>query len=386
MHSLRVRGFNVRFGDAILVSVPDLGPDGVTTVRHILIDTGNVLAGPGGVDAVFGPVLENILAELGDKPLDLYVMTHEHLDHVQGLLWASEKQGLNLKATHAWLTASAASDYYETHPEAHEKRLELEDTYRKIALYFKTTAVEPSPNARALMLNNNPRSTRDCVEFLRGFGETTTYVFRGVDLAGRHPFQELRFEIWGPEEDTSIYYGLFRPMSLGLTEQESVAEARVGSPIPPPGVDAGAFYNLVNRRRYRLFDNILAIDKAANNTSVVFVLEWRGWRLLFPGDAEHRAWKEMNKQGFLNPVHFIKVGHHGSWNGTPQLDLLDKVLPQNAHDGRTRRALVSTHEGTYLEVPSAETLEELRHRCEEVIPIGEPEDALFVDIHFPDEG
>jgi hypothetical protein len=174
-------------------------------------------------------------------------------------------------------------------------------------------------------------------------------------------------------------------MSLGLIQQESSSEPRVGSPKPPPGVDAGAFYNLVSQRRRRLFDNILAIDKSANNTSVVFAIEWRGWRLLFPGDAEHRAWKEMNRRKLLNPVHFIKVGHHGSWNGTPPVELLDKVLPQHAHDRRSRRALVSTHEGTYPEVPSRETLDELRRRCEEVISIGEPEDGLFVDIDFSED-
>ena len=32
-----------------------------------------------------------------------------------------------------------------------------------------------------------------------------------------------------------------------------------------------------------VFTNALTIDKAKNNTSLVFMLEWRGWRLLFPG-------------------------------------------------------------------------------------------------------
>ena len=40
---LRVRLYNIRFGDAVLVTVPDNG-----TTRHILIDVGNVLVGEGG--------------------------------------------------------------------------------------------------------------------------------------------------------------------------------------------------------------------------------------------------------------------------------------------------------------------------------------------------
>ncbi len=36
-------------------------------------------------------MLDDVTAKLGGKPLDLFVMTHEHLDHVQGFLHASEK-------------------------------------------------------------------------------------------------------------------------------------------------------------------------------------------------------------------------------------------------------------------------------------------------------
>jgi beta-lactamase superfamily II metal-dependent hydrolase len=399
--ALRVRAYNVRFGDALLVSVPDRDAAGAVTVRHVLIDVGNVLAGSGGEDEVFAPVLADVVAELDGEPLDLYVMTHEHMDHVQGLLWAKQKQGIDLKARHAWLTASAAPDYYEHHPEARKKRLAMEAEYRRIALFLSAAAREPGPVVRALLLNNNPRSTADCVAHLRGVGETTTYVHRGADLAGAHPFAEARFAIWGPEEDTSIYYGAFRPLALGLAAAggggaaaEGAAAAagagaeappRLVTPLPPPGVDGEAFYNLVERRRSGVFDNLLAIDKAANNSSVVFSLEWRNWRLLFPGDAEERAWQEMGKldPSPLEPVHFLKVGHHGSHNGTPTGALLERILPLQALDARPRSALVSTHDGTYSGVPHAETLAEIAERCDPVVRIGEDGDALFTDLLFP---
>lgn len=385
MDTMRVRAYNVRFGDAILVSVPDRNAHHETTTRHILIDLGNVLAGSGGVDEVFEPVVADILRELNGQPLDLYVMTHEHMDHVQGLLWLKQKRGIELKATHAWLTASAAPGYYDQHPEAQRKRLEFEQIFMRITHFLAAAPEEPSSATQALMLNNNPRSTGDCVAFLRDAGRTTTYMCRGVELEGSHPFDETRFEIWSPEEDTSVYYGHFRPMGLGLDDSEAGSALPVSSLKPPPGVDAGAFFNLVEKRQRGIFDNLLAIDRAANNTSLVFSLEWRGWRLLFPGDAEHRAWLEMHKRGLLKPVHFLKVGHHGSWNGTPPPELLEQVLPVQAPDGRERRALVSTHDGTYTGVPNRETLDELRRRCHDVISIGESEDHLFVDIHFPEQ-
>jgi beta-lactamase superfamily II metal-dependent hydrolase len=385
MDSLRVRAYNVRFGDALLVTVPDRGPDGAVTERNILIDVGNVLAGGGGEDEVFEPVIADILEQLDGRPLDLYVMTHEHMDHVQGLLWAKEKKGLEIRATHAWLTASAAPDYYDRFPEAKKKRLAMEDAYARIALHF--AAAKPSPSVEALLLNNNPRSTADCIEHLRGVGEATAYVHRETDVAGTHPFAEAEFELWGPEENTSSYYGSFRPMGLAAGpldgEGEGAAPAPAPDPLPPPGVDAGAFYNLVKQRRAGIFDNLRSIDKAANDTSIVFLLTWRGWRLLFPGDAEERSWKEMGKRGLLGPVHFLKVGHHGSHNGTPGGELLDTILPLPAPDGRPRKALVSTHEGTYNNVPDGRTLEELGRRCE-VVRIGEDGDALFTDLFFPD--
>src|SRR3990172_3691142 len=128
---LRVRAYNVRFGDALLVSLPDRGLDGVSVNRHILIDVGNVLTGEGGADIVFRPVLEDILDQLAGQPLDLYVMTHEHLDHIQGLPYAErhlypaaeDELRLALKTRFAWLTASSEPSYYRKHPEAREKRL-----------------------------------------------------------------------------------------------------------------------------------------------------------------------------------------------------------------------------------------------------------------------
>ncbi len=371
---LRVRLYNIRFGDAVLVTVPDNG-----TTRHILIDVGNVLSGKGGDDAVFKPVVEAIKGELGDKPLDLYVMTHEHMDHIQGLPFAKEKAGLELKVDYAWITASAAPDYYDTHPNAKKKKLEADAVYEEIAAYLEA---EPDPRLKGLMLNNNPRSTADCVAYLRGLANRTTYVYRGAPTDGTHPFEEAKLEIWGPEEDTSSYYRSFQPLALGV--DGGAAEARtVVTPLPPSGVDAGAFYNLVDSRRTGLHDNLLAIDKAANNTSIVFSLEWRGWKLLFPGDAEQESWRTMDQQGVLEPVHLLKIAHHGSWNGTPQGEILDKILPTTPPDDRKRYAVVSTCLDTYNGVPDETTLATLGARAELHSTLDQIPDAGHLDIELP---
>jgi hypothetical protein len=381
MDTLRVRVYNVRFGDAVLVTVPDRA-DGQTTTRHILVDFGNVLGDEGGEDAVFKPIIEDILSVLDGDPLDLYVMTHEHMDHVQGLLFASAKLGLELPVQRSWLTASAEPGYYTTHPAAQRQKIAALASYRE-AVRFLSAAPDAASALGPLMLNNNPTRTGDCVEFIRNAAtEATTYVHRERDITGTHPFREAAFELWGPEEDTSEYYGSFQPIAFGVSAGAADGGARtLQTPIPPRGVDSGAFYTLVESRRRGVFDNLLAIDRAANNSSIVFALEWRGWRLLFPGDAEQRSWKEMDKRGVLKPVHFLKVSHHGSWNGTPTGAILDKILPPAPPDGRERRAAVSTCTGTYHNVPDKDLLELLGQRCA-VRSVEDAPGELFFDVSF----
>ena len=128
---------------------------------------------------------------------------------------------------------------------------------------------------------------------------------------------------------------------------------------------------------------MLTIDAANNNSSIVFCLEWRGWKLLFPGDAEERSWKTMNKYNLLEPVHFLKVGHHGSKTATPHADLLEKVLPEEPHDDRPRSAAVSTCYDSYPGVPDDETLTGIGQRCDLHSVLDAPlDDGDFMDLFF----
>jgi hypothetical protein len=127
---------------------------------------------------------------------------------------------------------------------------------------------------------------------------------------------------------------------------------------------------------------MLAIDKAANNTSIVFMLEWRGWRLLFAGDAEVRSWKTMAEQGVLKPVDFLKVAHHGSHNGTPDDDLLEMVLPRVPPAGRERLAATSTWTDTYPGIPHPPTDSRIRAHAKLHSTLDDPH-ALYYDLEFP---
>jgi hypothetical protein len=390
--TLNVRVYNVRFGDGILITVPDRNPNtGTVTARRILIDVGNapLVASPeGGDDSVFKPVIDDILDQLGGDPVDLYVMTHEHLDHVQGLPYAAWKLYPNdfanrFRVSHVWLTASAAPDYYQRFPNAKRKKLEFEAMHRRLKGLLAHRGLTGWPGVLKILANNDPSKTTPCVEFLRNLNPAhTAYIHREAVLDGTHPFEEARFEIWAPEKDTSDYYGRFQP--LAFDEGPAAAGAPPRAPaLPPPGVDVGAFLNLVAARHRGIADNLLAIDKAANNTSVVFTLEWRGWVLLFAADAEHRSWLTMQREGVLKQVHFLKVSHHGSHTGTPEDEIFDTILPPEEPEDRNRISAVSTWTDTYPGIPHPPTDQRIISRCGVLHSTLDDPDALYFDLEFP---
>ena len=377
MTALTVVAYNVLFGDAILICIPDRSA-GKTVLRHVLIDVGNVLADPDSNPGLFRSILTDINRRLNGRPIDLYVMTHEHMDHVQGLLCAHSNGQKLPDIDYAWLTVSSNPDYYKEFSRAEKQRrlhVAAYNRVQRIALYQGIAHRAP---VKAFLDNNNPIRTSDCVTFLRKVArKKTSYVHRGfTPIAGKtHPFREARFSIWAPEHDTSSYYNRMRPVMPKQRGRKLKA---------PQGVDQKAFDALVEYSRTGLGDEMLAIDRAANNTSVVFLIEWRGWRLLFSGDAELRSWRTMERENKLQPVHFVKVGHHASHNGTPDEDLLEKILPLHRPESRRRTALVSTCGNTYNGVPDNDTLARLERRVDELVqttraPVGSPVEIRFED-------
>jgi hypothetical protein len=86
----------------------------------------------------------------------------------------------------------------------------------------------------------------------------------------------------------------------------------------------------------------------------------------------------------LKPVHFLKISHHGSKNGSPRHQL-DKVLPERAPDGRPRFAVVSTREGAYSGVPDAETFTLVKGRAH-LDDTRDLSEGSWFDVIFPADG
>lgn len=410
---IEVFAFNVRFGDAILVRVPDRDAAGAPTLRHILIDVGNTLASarpknrampaePGGADDVLPPAVDEILRILGGHTLDLYVMSHEHLDHVQGLPYAQSRREAGAKSLRdllrprfVWMTASAEGDaYYERHEQARRANDKRKAAFAAIQAHLWANGGSTLASLAPMLINNNPVHTGPCVQWLKELapdGERPRYMHREVsaaDLASAHPFREAQFEIWAPELDTSEYYGRLKPMALAAASSADGAPPRPREDlrlVPPSGVDASAFLHLVDMRRRGILENLIAIDKAANDTSLVFCLVWRGVRLLFAGDAEEKSWKVMKREGVLQPVDFLKVSHHGSENGTPDPEILDLILPVTAppQEKARRVALVSTWSDTYNGIPNDPTNLKLKERCGALVSTLDDRTKPYVKVEIP---
>ena len=118
----------------------------------------------------------------------------------------------------------------------------------------------------------------------------------------------------------------------------------------------------------------------------MLLIEWRGRRLLFVGDAEwdegyeegkknaswNVMWKE-RKELLSAPVDFLKVGHHGSHNATPWNrhaddthevnQIFNAILPlPPAGQQPTAQCVVSTKRKQYDTIPDAELLTEIAKR------------------------
>jgi hypothetical protein len=223
-------------------------------------------------------------------------------------------------------------------------------------------------------------------------GIEPAYVHAGMtsrDL-GLPLAEDTVIHVLGPEQDIDRFYlGAEADETLrGFSDSMAVFRSAGAYDAPRPGNISPSDFR---RLRSRMLSSALAFaelsSRVTNNTSIVLLIEWRGKRLLFVGDAEwetkfkdgksNGAWNVMwhQRRDLLDlPIDFLKIGHHGSENSTPWNDredgeptepgaILDAILPVPA--GRTRpraQAIVSTVRQRYETIPRSALLVEIGRR------------------------
>ncbi len=163
--------------------------------------------------------------------------------------------------------------------------------------------------------------------------------------------KDVKIKVLAPEEDASVYYSKNSPEfmtamadRLGGENPPINPKKKYQGPEPPSHVAKEEFEHLREDIAELDMTDLLAIDKAANNTSLVVQIEFGGKLMLFAGDAEAESWAIMKKKKLLDKVDILKVAHHGSINGMP-FEGANSVVQYLISKKTT--AIVSTRKGVY---------------------------------------
>jgi beta-lactamase superfamily II metal-dependent hydrolase len=386
---LLIRAYNVGCGDCIYVRIPKARKKGSKVDDfHILIDCGSKAG-----EAVLESALNLLKPELpladGKRRLDLVVLSHEHEDHMKGFnpLFFEE-----IAIENIWLSAAMNRE----HPQskiAHAFHQLAETAMRNVA--ERGVALSPALKEMVGLYSIN---NKDAVKALTNIlpaqnGIEPVYVHsksKASELKLKTLVGDVVFKILGPDYNIDYYY-MGSEAAADLNAFSEAAAGVLGSGRAPAGVQPGNISGLDFRRlRSRMMSSAFAYTAKdsvlINNTSIMLLIEWRGRRLLFVGDAEWEgsfvagnhngawnvAWKKQ-KAKLDQPLDFLKIGHHGSTNATPWNEkedgmvteastILDAILPFPTGNGPGAKAVVSTARTPYDVIPRSTLLVEIAKR------------------------
>lgn len=387
--SLVVRGYNVLFGDCILISWTEEDRD-----HHAWIDFGNF---PNDRNDSFQPVFDDVLTRT-DGVIDLMLVTHRHMDHLEGFYSLRDQFAAQLEIKSLW-HAHVSADIDNVFELADQAILGLTPNEQLrgnlLAVYQNNYGTEAG--AEALTTKDRMTAIIDRV------GAASSHeVHRESDIEAITPpgWDRMRIQILAPEQDSSIYLAeavsRFAPLSGGSQSSERVDTGPgSGSPFFPgseiepvpalksPLLEIPDFARLRRQLRTRGEEILSAVDKTRNNTSIV--TRWTYQReegtisLLLTGDAEEKSWETMLHNADRDPEltpssDFIKVAHHGSINASPA-DSFDAVFPEKDN----HKVLISTDPTRFTdvnEVPKMEVIQGWRSRVKRSSQLKQTSDTL----------
>lgn len=369
---VRVRMYNVGFGDCFLLTLPGN--------RTILVDAGFHSQGKGSFSGneLVDQIVEDATAISGRPRIDVVIATHRHQDHIYafnsdawddvevGEVWMPwvEDRG-NQQAMSLWKKqlrfaiqlAAALPTFDLSAADVGDINFMLWNAGATIPGVPEFAADGGWSNAGALDCLHEGFARRDRTRprFLperQSVPETfETLLLPGVKVHVLGPLRDPNLiEELDPEADGETY----RALALRAA---SVAALAGGTALSPP---FGAAWQVqTDENGFRLessdieriedlakgADAVFAaqkLDGMINSTSLVLVLQIGSARLLLPGDAEWGTWKRIleneDARTLVRGATFIKVGHHGSHNATSKT-LVEKVLPSRIP------AMISTQQG-----------------------------------------
>ena len=348
--TVTVRMYNVGFGDSFLVTVTR----GKITWR-MLVDCGVFPAGQTRpISQSAQMIVEDLaaLAPAGSPPhLDVVVATHHHVDHISGF---ADPAWTRVQVDDVWVP------YVEDRDDPDGKILRGELTVAAHNLRgliatarMRLSAADDGARAKlavAEVFAVNSEGADPATDRLLGRNDTT-FLNKPVPryVPDRDPDENVipttvpgvTAHILGPSRDPNDVKRMKPPKSvawLKAAADERPADAdtrplfdgvfavplsRADPDIPASLRETLASLDLESvSNAEELLAAAAILENSVNNTSVYFVLDVRGTRLVFVGDSQHGAWEHvLNDPEALKLVTdpaFYKIGHHGSHNATPQ--------------------------------------------------------------------
>jgi beta-lactamase superfamily II metal-dependent hydrolase len=367
--TIEVRMYNVGFGDAFRITVRR-GPE----TWRMLVDCG---VHSQGAARPLKDSVKNIIDDLkqdcgGTAHLDVVVATHHHRDHIRGF---AEDDWAEVVVDEVWVP------FVEDEGDEVAKQLRSAQTATalKLALLIDQRQNKLAANTKAMQMLDVAKAM---AHNSRGNARATDRLL-GRDIAFAKQSHEVRYlpdtdesentirfdkcgvvaHVLGPPRDPSMLKKMDPPKNAGwLTlNLDDVVDAQVDDDddedtVTTNGKASKATDGGKPEKQWRLFnkDFVLAdltqvppelieakrklklraltndmgllaaasmLEQSVNNTSLFFVLDVGGVRLLFPGDAQYGAWESVRNDpkslDLISNVDFYKMGHHGSHNATP---------------------------------------------------------------------
>lgn len=363
--TVSVRMYNVGFGDCFVVTVTR-GAE----VWRMLVDCGVHSQGRAKVDGVsrtIAEVVDAVIADLaaatpaGAPPhFDVVVATHHHQDHITGF------------AVDAWQAVDVGQvivPFVENtaDPDAQALRNSLVATASALHGFIEAAGKQKGGNLNAsLALANefavNSMGNAKATDRLLSRNGTTFHnqptVFYAPDPAAANnliatPIDGVSIHILGPSRDPKQLALMNPPASAQWLQLDAAENTDADAPpalfapiyrvadddirsLPSELFKARASLRLtqLGTNDDALLGAAAVLERSVNNTSVYFVLDVAGTRLLFVGDSQEGAWEHVLddpvSRALVSGVAFYKIGHHGSHNATPK-EFVESVLGDGAY-------------------------------------------------------
>jgi hypothetical protein len=350
---LRVRMYNVGFGDCFLLSFTYPAPLPSATnaadrrpTRHILIDFGST-SRPRNRQTV--PAVAKQLREDCAGRLDAIVVTHRHRDHLSA--FGSKASSSVLAQLDPQLVVRPWTENPRLPPDAGQidgAALQLggsaDHVYLARLRHAQDLAAKIVERARTagrggqtdlVKLAEDDLSNDEAVTTLNHLSRGSRGEYLSAGRATRLSLHVpgVSFRVLGPprprqwrpvetqvRESDEFWLGADRQISRLFTRPRGRRRA------VPLGTARWIIGKMVADERQQVTGLVRWLDDALNNTSVILLMEVGRHALLFGGDAQienwgwalNRAKKDPALREALTRVDLYKVGHHGSRNATPR--------------------------------------------------------------------